>query len=81
MTSLKPYEKHKIVYNSFNLWNLEASNSLKEVARQCTFITTLLASFEQKMSTKSSKIACSGKNSILKGGKSAIALCALVFWS
>jgi hypothetical protein len=31
------------------------------------------------MSTKSSKIACSGKNSILKGGRPLIALCALIF--
>jgi hypothetical protein len=36
----------------------------------------LLANFEQKMSTKSSKIACSGKNSILKGDRFAIASCA-----
>jgi hypothetical protein len=42
---------------------------LKEAARQCASVDTLLASFEQKMSTKSSKIACSGKNSILKGDR------------
>jgi hypothetical protein len=81
MTSLKPYEKHKTVYNSLNFWNLEVSNSLKEAARQCAFVDTLLASFEQKMSTKSSKNACSGKYSILKGGRSVIALCVLIFWS
>jgi hypothetical protein len=81
MTSLKPYEKYKIVYNSFNFWNLEVSSSLKEMACQCTFVDTLFASFEQKMSTKSSKIACSGKNSILKGDRFAIASCALIFWS
>jgi hypothetical protein len=81
MTSLKPYEKHKIVYNSLNFWNLEVSNSLKEAARQCAFADTLLARFEQKMSTKSSKIAWSGKNSILKGGRFAIASCALIFQS
>jgi hypothetical protein len=81
MTSLKPYEKHKIVYNSLNFLNLKVSNSLKEVARQCTSVDTLLASFEQKMSTKSSKIACSSQNSILKGGRFAIASCALIFWS
>jgi hypothetical protein len=81
MTSLQPYEKHKIVYNSLNFWNLEVSNSLKVAACQCASIDTLLASFEQKMSTKSSKIVCSGKNSILKGGRSAIASCALIFRS
>jgi hypothetical protein len=54
---------------------------LKEVAHQCASVDTLLASFEQKMNTKSSKIACSGQNSTLKGGRSAIALCALIFWS
>jgi hypothetical protein len=41
---------------------------LKEAARQCASIDTLLVSFEQKMSTKSSKIVCSGQNSLLKGG-------------
>jgi hypothetical protein len=81
MTSLKPYEKHKIVYNSLNFWNLEVSKSLKEAIRQCASVDTLLASFEQKMSTKSSKIACSGQNSILKGDRSAIALCAFIFWN
>jgi hypothetical protein len=45
MTSLKPYEKHKIVYSSLNFWNLEVSDSLKEVARQCASIDTLLGSF------------------------------------
>jgi hypothetical protein len=79
MASLKPYEKNKIVYNSLNLWNLEVSNSLKEAARQCASVNTLLASFEQKMSTKSSKIACSGKNFILTGGRPSIASCALIF--
>jgi hypothetical protein len=48
MTSLKPYEKHKTVYNSFNLWDLGESNSLKEVARQCASVDNLLASFEKK---------------------------------
>jgi hypothetical protein len=33
------------------------------------------------MSTKSSKIACSGKNSLLKGGRPLIASCALKFRS
>jgi hypothetical protein len=58
-----------MVYNSLNFWNLEVSNSLKKLAHQCASVDTLLASFEQKMSTKSSKIAYSGQNSILKGSR------------
>jgi hypothetical protein len=78
MTLLKPYKKQKIVYNSLSFWDLEVSNSLKEAARQCASVDTLLASFEQKMSTKS---PCCCKNSFLKGGRSLIASCALIFWS
>jgi hypothetical protein len=65
----------------FNLWNLKVSNSLKEAACQCAYVDTILVSFDQKMSTKSSKIACRSKNYILKGGRSAIASCALIFWN
>jgi hypothetical protein len=60
---------------------LEVSNNLKKAAYQCAFVDILLARFEQKMNTKSSKIACCGKNSVLKGGKSLIASCALMFRS
>jgi hypothetical protein len=81
MTSLKPYEEHKIIHNSLNFWNLEVSKSLKEAAHQYASIDTLLASFEQKMSTKSSKIACNGKNFILKGGRPLIASRAFIFRS
>jgi hypothetical protein len=77
----KPYEKHKVAYNSLNFWDLEVSNSLKEAACQCASTDTLLAKNEQKMSSKSSKIACSGKNSVLKGGIPAIASYALIFRS
>jgi hypothetical protein len=56
-------------------------DDITEVAHQCAFVDTLLASFEQKMSTKSSKIACIGKNSIFKGDRPLIASCALIFRS
>jgi hypothetical protein len=46
MTSLKPYEKHKIIYNPLKFWDLEVIFSLIEVARQCASMDTLLASFE-----------------------------------
>jgi hypothetical protein len=68
MTLLKSYNKHKIAYNSLIFWDQEVSNSLEEVARQCASVNILFASFEQKMSTISSKIASSGKDSVLKGG-------------
>jgi hypothetical protein len=55
--------------------------SLKEATRQCASVDTLVASFEQKISKKSSKIACSGKYSILKGGRPFIASYTLIFWS
>ena len=45
----------KIVYNSLNFWDLEVSNTLQEAACQWAFVDTLLASFEQKLNTKSSK--------------------------
>jgi hypothetical protein len=78
MTSLKSYEIHKIGYNSLNFWDLEISNSLKKATHQCASVDTLLVSFELKMSTKSSKIACNGKNFVLKGGRSLVVLCALL---